>query len=77
MVVFRLFSNCLEIGVRFYWRAFPKVHLIDPGFIPVYGGAVGELWLQSLPMTPLKMAVRSARGCYESKRSALAGAWSA
>jgi cytochrome P450 len=29
---------------------FPKAHLIDPGFTPVYGGAVGELRLQSLPM---------------------------
>jgi len=29
---------------------FPKAHLIDPNFTPVYGGAVGELRLQSLPM---------------------------
>ena len=29
---------------------FPKAHMIDPDFTPVYGGAVGELRLQSLPM---------------------------
>jgi cytochrome P450 len=30
---------------------FPKAHLLDPNFTPVYVGAVGELRLQSLPMT--------------------------
>jgi len=30
---------------------FPQAHLLDPDFNPVYGGAVGELRLQSLPMT--------------------------
>ena len=29
---------------------FPKAHMIDRHFTPVYGGAVGELRLQSLPM---------------------------
>jgi cytochrome P450 len=29
---------------------FPKARLADPDFVPVYGGAVGELRLQSLPM---------------------------
>jgi len=29
---------------------FPKAHISDPNFTPVYGGAVGELRLQSLPM---------------------------
>jgi hypothetical protein len=29
---------------------FPKAHLSDLNFTPVYGGAVGELRLQSLPM---------------------------
>jgi hypothetical protein len=29
---------------------FPKAHIRDPNFTPVYGGAVGELRLQSLPM---------------------------
>src|SRR5262245_39855502 len=30
---------------------FPYAHMTDPNFVPVYGGAVGELRLQSLPMT--------------------------
>jgi cytochrome P450 len=30
---------------------FPKARMIDKNFTPVYGGAVGELRLQSLPMT--------------------------
>lgn len=29
---------------------FPKAHISDPDFTPVYGGAVGELRLQALPM---------------------------
>jgi hypothetical protein len=29
---------------------FPEARLADPGFQPVYGGAVGELRMQSLPM---------------------------
>jgi len=29
---------------------FPKAHIREPNFTPVYGGAVGELRLQSLPM---------------------------
>lgn len=29
---------------------FPKAYIRDPNFVPVYGGAVGELRLQSLPM---------------------------
>jgi hypothetical protein len=29
---------------------FPNARLADPNFVPVYGGAVGELRLQSLPM---------------------------
>jgi hypothetical protein len=29
---------------------FPKARLADPDFVPVYGGAVGELRLKSLPM---------------------------
>ena len=32
------------------WQRFPKAHISDPNFTPVYGGAVGELRLQSLPM---------------------------
>jgi cytochrome P450 len=40
----------ITIAIRRLLARFPKAHLIDPGFIPVYGGAVGELRLQSLPM---------------------------
>ena len=29
---------------------FPKAHISEPNFVPVYGGAVGELRLQRLPM---------------------------
>jgi hypothetical protein len=29
---------------------FPKARISDPNFAPIYGGAVGELRLQSLPM---------------------------
>jgi cytochrome P450 len=40
----------ITIAVRRLLTRFPKAHLIDPRFNPVYGGAVGELRLQSLPM---------------------------
>jgi cytochrome P450 len=40
----------IAIAIRRLLARFPKAHLIDPGFTPVYGGAVGELRLQSLPM---------------------------
>ena len=40
----------ITIAIRRLLLRFPKAHLIDPGFTPVYGGAVGELRLQSLPM---------------------------
>jgi cytochrome P450 len=40
----------ITIAIRRLLARFPKAHLIDPGFTPVYGGAVGELRLQSLPM---------------------------
>src|ERR1700756_5138123 len=40
----------LTIAIRRLLARFPKAHLIDPGFTPVYGGAVGELRLQTLPM---------------------------
>src|ERR1700678_2488428 len=42
--------STLTIAIRRLLARFPKAHLIDPGFTPVYGGAVGELRLQSLPM---------------------------
>ena len=40
----------ITIAIRRLLARFPKAHLIDPHFTPVYGGAVGELRLQSLPM---------------------------
>ena len=40
----------ITIAIRRLLARFPKAHLIDPGFMPVYVGAVGELRLQSLPM---------------------------
>jgi cytochrome P450 len=40
----------ITIAIRSLLARFPKAHLIDPCFTPVYGGAVGELRLQSLPM---------------------------
>ena len=40
----------ITIAIRRLLARFPKAHLVDPNFTPVYGGAVGELRLQSLPM---------------------------
>ena len=40
----------ITIAIQRLLARFPKAHLIDPDFKPVYGGAVGELRLQSLPM---------------------------
>ena len=40
----------ITIAIRRLLARFPKAHLIDPNFTPIYGGAVGELRLQSLPM---------------------------
>jgi cytochrome P450 len=40
----------ITIAIRRLLARFPRAHLIDPNFTPVYGGAVGELRLQSLPM---------------------------
>jgi cytochrome P450 len=40
----------ITIAIRRLLARFPKAHLADPNFTPVYGGAVGELRLQSLPM---------------------------
>ncbi|MEA2980908.1 MAG: hypothetical protein QOF09_2731 [Alphaproteobacteria bacterium] len=40
----------ITIALRRLLARFPKAHLADPDFTPVYGGAVGELRLQSLPM---------------------------
>jgi cytochrome P450 len=41
----------ITIAIRRLLIRFPNARLIDPDFTPVYGGAVGELRLQSLPMT--------------------------
>jgi cytochrome P450 len=41
----------ITIAIRRLLARFPKARLADPDFVPVYGGAVGELRLQSLPMT--------------------------
>jgi cytochrome P450 len=40
----------IAIAIRRLLSRFPRAHLIDPDFLPVYGGAVGELRLQRLPM---------------------------
>ena len=40
----------ITIAIRRLLARFPDARLIDPGFTPAYGGAVGELRLQSLPM---------------------------
>ncbi len=40
----------LTIAIRRLLARFPKARLADPNFTPRYGGAVGELRLQQLPM---------------------------
>jgi len=40
----------ITTAIRRLLERFPKARMIDPNFTPVYGGAVGELRLQSLPM---------------------------
>ena len=40
----------ITIAIRRLLARFPNARLADPNFVPVYGGAVGELRLQSLPM---------------------------
>ena len=40
----------ITIAVTRLLARFPKAYIRDPNFVPVYGGAVGELRLQSLPM---------------------------
>lgn len=40
----------ITIAIRRLLSRFPEARLADPDFVPVYGGAVGELRLQSLPM---------------------------
>jgi cytochrome P450 family 142 subfamily A polypeptide 1 len=40
----------ITIAMERLLARFPKARLADPGFVPVYGGAVGELRLHNLPM---------------------------
>jgi cytochrome P450 len=40
----------INIAIRRLLARFPEARLVDPNFVPVYGGSVGELRLQSLPM---------------------------
>ena len=42
--------TAINIAVRRLLARFPNARLADPHFIPVYGGAVGELRLRHLPM---------------------------
>ena len=41
----------ITLAIRRLLARFPHARLADPDFIPVYGGSVGELRLQNLPMT--------------------------
>jgi cytochrome P450 len=41
----------ITIAITRLLARFPQARMTDPNFEPVYGGAVGELRLQSLPMT--------------------------
>jgi len=40
----------ITIAIRRMLARFPRARLADPDFVPLYGGAVGELRLKSLPM---------------------------
>jgi cytochrome P450 len=42
--------TAITIAIRRLLARFPAARLADPHFVPVYGGAVGELRLQRLPM---------------------------
>jgi len=42
--------TAITIAITRLLARFPKAHMTDPNFVPVYRGAVGELRLQSLPM---------------------------
>ena len=42
--------TAITIAITRLLARFPKAHLSDQNFTPIYGGAVGELRLQSLPM---------------------------
>ena len=40
----------ITIAIRRLLARFPRARIADPDFVPVYGGAAGELRLASLPM---------------------------
>jgi cytochrome P450 len=40
----------ITVAITRLLERFPNAHIRDPNFTPIYGGAVGELRLQSLPM---------------------------
>jgi cytochrome P450 len=42
--------STINIAIRKLLARFPNARLADPDFTPVYGGAVGELRMKSLPM---------------------------
>ena len=42
--------TAITIAIRRMLARFPRARLADPDFVPSYGGAVGELRLQRLPM---------------------------
>jgi cytochrome P450 len=42
--------STLAIALKRLLTRFPDARIRDPNFKPVYGGAVGELRLESLPM---------------------------
>jgi cytochrome P450 len=42
--------TAITIAITRLLARFPKAHISEPDFTPVYGGAVGELRLQRLPM---------------------------
>ncbi|AMN39589.1 cytochrome P450 [Rhodoplanes sp. Z2-YC6860] len=42
--------TAITIAITRLIARFPKAHISEPNFTPVYGGAVGELRLQRLPM---------------------------
>jgi cytochrome P450 len=42
--------TAITLAIRRLLARFPHARLADPDFVPVYGGSVGELRIQSLPM---------------------------
>jgi cytochrome P450 len=42
--------STITIAIQRLLARFPNARLADPDFVPIYGGAVGELRLQNLPM---------------------------